>query len=86
MIRLDFKYEHLPSFCFYCGKLGHLEKGCDQKIEDSTKDCICEGQFGDWLRAPLIKGGRRMELEGLGLNRSKRVWPGRHVEDAVKAS
>lgn len=35
IIWVDFKYEHLPTFCFYCGKTGHLEKGCDKKIENS---------------------------------------------------
>lgn len=75
MIWTDFKYEHLPSCCFYCGKLSHLEKGCDQKITDSTKDCIYEGQFGDWLRAPMLRGGMRGDLNyrepgsSLGLKR-----------------
>lgn len=86
MIRIVFKYEHLPSFCFYYGKLGHLEKGCDQKIEDCTKNNICEGKFGDCLRAPLIKGGKRGELGGLGLNRSRRAWPRRRVGNVVKDS
>ncbi|XP_074355882.1 uncharacterized protein LOC141695542 [Apium graveolens] len=26
---IKFKYERLPSFCFYCGKIGHTEKFCE---------------------------------------------------------
>lgn len=41
-IWVDFKYENILTFCFYSGKLGHPKKSCDQKMEDSKKDCIME--------------------------------------------
>lgn len=28
-MRIKFKYERLPSFCFYCGIIGHTEKFCE---------------------------------------------------------
>lgn len=28
---IDFKYELLPSFCFYCGLIGHQEKSCEKR-------------------------------------------------------
>ncbi|KAK6157964.1 hypothetical protein DH2020_005278 [Rehmannia glutinosa] len=35
---IDFRYENLQSFCFYCGLVGHGEKGCrrDKKILEQT--------------------------------------------------
>lgn len=56
---VDFQYEQLPSFCFYCGILGHQEKDCETKMTDSREDTICEGQYGEWLRASLPRGVRK---------------------------
>lgn len=51
----------LPTFCFYCGTIGHSEKACDMKMDDSRKDQVREGQYGSWLRASQVKGGKRGE-------------------------
>lgn len=56
IVWVDFKYELLSTFCFYCGILGYSEKGCEQKVDDSTNSQVCEGQFGEWLRANQNKG------------------------------
>lgn len=61
IIWVDFKYEHLPLFCCYCGILGHHEKVCVTKMVESNWDRICEGQYGLWLRAPLLRGGKKVE-------------------------
>jgi hypothetical protein len=39
------EYEHLPDFCYICGLIGHVEKGCSQKLRRGE-----ELQFGKWLR------------------------------------
>ncbi|XP_074374432.1 uncharacterized protein LOC141714835 [Apium graveolens] len=34
---IKFKYERLPSFCFYCGIIGHTEKFCEA-LFDNTRE------------------------------------------------
>lgn len=49
MVCVEFQYENLPTFCFYCGRISHSKRGCEHKMEDSRNNCICEGQYGSWL-------------------------------------
>lgn len=53
---VDFAYEHLPIFCFYCGYIGHPERSCQKKVNDARKNRICEGQYGDWMRVITVRG------------------------------
>lgn len=34
VIWVNFRYEKLPQFCFYCGKVGHGEQGCSLSSSD----------------------------------------------------
>ncbi|KAM7531628.1 hypothetical protein LguiB_035038 [Lonicera macranthoides] len=47
---VNFKYEKLPNFCFFCGVIGHAEKFCEVlfKFPDKTIPRL----FGTWLKAP----------------------------------
>uniref|UniRef100_A0A803PR33 Reverse transcriptase domain-containing protein n=1 Tax=Cannabis sativa TaxID=3483 RepID=A0A803PR33_CANSA len=41
---IDFKYERLPDFCFFCGKLDHTKRYCHfylQKYDESQTDPPC---------------------------------------------
>lgn len=58
---VEFKYENLPIFCFYCGLVGHGKRKCARKIEDSKNLELHESQFGDWLRV----------MNGRGLNKQR---------------
>ncbi|GER32678.1 RNA-directed DNA polymerase [Striga asiatica] len=51
---VDFRYENLQSFCFYCGLIGHVDKNCPEKRDDLTRKMLNFGQYGDWLRATHI--------------------------------
>ncbi|XP_058741861.1 uncharacterized protein LOC131614267 [Vicia villosa] len=59
-LRIYFKYERLPTFCFVCGKVGHQLKDCDS-VEDLSEEGFeeldeQELSYGTWLRAsPLPK-------------------------------
>ncbi|CAA0831933.1 Unknown protein [Striga hermonthica] len=48
---VDFRYENLQNFCFYCGLVGHGEKNCRVKTEDVSDNNAKIGQFEEWLRA-----------------------------------
>ncbi|GER26493.1 gag-pol polyprotein, partial [Striga asiatica] len=47
---IEFKYENLLTFCFYCGKIGHNERQCESKREDLHRNVLRTWQFGEWLR------------------------------------
>ncbi|CAI9099242.1 OLC1v1036027C1 [Oldenlandia corymbosa var. corymbosa] len=52
---LQFSYDNLPLYCYYCGHVGHIEKQCETKKEDAKRGTIDEEQFGDWLSARKLK-------------------------------
>ncbi|PNX62781.1 hypothetical protein L195_g061310, partial [Trifolium pratense] len=59
-LRIFFKYERLPTFCYVCGKIGHQIKDCEELEGEGAPDYedIEEKElpFGQWLRAsPLPK-------------------------------
>ncbi|XP_058749387.1 uncharacterized protein LOC131622377 [Vicia villosa] len=59
-LRVHFKYERLPTFCFVCGRIGHQLKDCES-LEELTEAGFEELEeqdlsYGQWLRAsPLPK-------------------------------
>jgi hypothetical protein len=53
---LDFRYENLPMFCFYCGLVGHVEDTCEAKPKDIMEETI--NPRGAWLRS--TEYGRRI--------------------------
>lgn len=65
MCWISFKYEQLPYFCFYCGKIGHGERICEKKKEDSQKSCLTENQFGEWLRGQTGRGFQKKKTWGV---------------------
>ena len=51
---VHFKYERLPMFCFFCGKMGHDLKHCSVCLDRQN----VTPQYGEWLRASgSSKGG-----------------------------
>ncbi|CAA0806580.1 Unknown protein [Striga hermonthica] len=64
---VDFRYEGLLSFCFYCGRIRHRDKSCSVKKEDINSNMLKLGQFGDWLRTfGLSQGDSRGSRPSLG--------------------
>ncbi|KAL8554502.1 hypothetical protein ACS0TY_002617 [Phlomoides rotata] len=57
---INFKYERLTSFCYYCGMLGHMKWECDlMEGEESVLKILDDHlSFGEWLRASPGKQAR----------------------------
>lgn len=60
-------YERLPSFCYWCGKLGHSFKDCDDYHEQG----IQEGDeveknlpYGEWMKSPPMKQAQVIPRKG----------------------
>lgn len=48
---VEFKYEHLPVFCYLCGRIDHDEKACIEWIRSADAINLEDKQYGPWLRA-----------------------------------
>lgn len=84
-IWIKFKYERLPPFCFYCGRIGHSEKFCEvlfDNLEDKgvrKYDSSLRAQVqrqavnsnNQWLRSP--DGCLLNPMEGWGGQTSSQV-------------
>lgn len=43
---IQFRYEQLLAFCYYCGCIGHNERICEKRMEDLQHGTLKEDQFG----------------------------------------
>ncbi|KAL0428198.1 UNVERIFIED_CONTAM: hypothetical protein Slati_2994600 [Sesamum latifolium] len=48
---VSFTYESLPSFCYLCGRLGHISKWCETRFNDGFINSGDDSPFGPWLKA-----------------------------------
>jgi hypothetical protein len=59
---VSFKYENLPVFCFYCGRIVHEEGGCPKRIKTGQSK-----EWGVWLRA------EKSNKQGMGRGLDRKV-------------
>ncbi|KAJ1381728.1 Zinc knuckle CX2CX4HX4C [Sesbania bispinosa] len=48
---VDFQYERLPQFCYWCGRVGHNEDMCKDSNIDLRDNSSGRKDFGPWMRA-----------------------------------
>lgn len=48
---VEFRYEKMGTFCFYCSLVGHSKRNCSTRKDDAQCSFIHEGQYNDWLLA-----------------------------------
>ncbi|KAL0293525.1 UNVERIFIED_CONTAM: hypothetical protein Sradi_6931900 [Sesamum radiatum] len=53
-----FTYKYLPSFCYLCECLGHIDKYCEVLFEEDYHDSDNDTPYRPWLRAPIPMKGR----------------------------
>ncbi|CAA0840189.1 Unknown protein [Striga hermonthica] len=44
---IEFRYENLLGFYFYCGRIGHSERQCEVKKDDIQRNVMKTEQYGD---------------------------------------
>lgn len=57
---VELKYECLPTFCYVCGRIGHIVRDC-LDVDDEERGT--EKQWGSWIRASPRRGRQKMEDE-----------------------
>lgn len=58
LVWIDFRYEKLPNFCFYCHRIDHTKKNYERKMMDFRGNSICEGQYGGMTESEFTKRGK----------------------------
>ncbi|KAL2897289.1 Zinc finger CCHC domain-containing protein 9 [Bienertia sinuspersici] len=68
IVKIEYKCERLPYFCFLCGLMGHGEKDCDVAIDDEQPKMM---GWGVWIKASLRKGAtkHKEEISNIKANR-----------------
>lgn len=62
---VDYKYERLPLFCHYCGKLDHEVRECSTKDQDQLRGTVKENEHGSWMAAtPSYRRGYNWKGNG----------------------
>lgn len=56
---VEFPYQQITTFCSYCGKVGHSERHCHERNQDSKVSCLQGGQYGEWLKAEVNRSGAK---------------------------
>ncbi|CAA0832541.1 Unknown protein [Striga hermonthica] len=73
---VDFRYENLQTFFFYCGCIGHDKKNCALRSEGVNSNVSNKRQYGDWLRAtPLFSSENKSQASSNQGNQSSGKEP-----------
>ncbi|GAU33808.1 hypothetical protein TSUD_221460 [Trifolium subterraneum] len=89
-LRVFFKYERLPTFCFACGKIGHQIKDCEEMEGkgETEFDEIEEKEFpfGQWMKAsPLPKALLDIKKDNSSSSCGKSLFAESEVESVAES-
>ena len=59
---MGIKYEQLPNFCYWCGRINHYERECKIRLRGKGQLKREEQQYGEWLRANPVRITRKLWL------------------------
>ena len=68
------KFERLPNFCYWCGRVDHVEKDRETWLKNREKYGKEDQQFGDWMRAEQYKSSRKSVVVIAGKVRGSPKW------------
>ena len=77
---ISFKYERLPNFCYWCGRLTHGDRDCEWWLRSKGTLRREDQQYGAWMRAAVEKPIRRVEVKVAGRSNTPRWGSMRHDE------
>lgn len=62
-------YEKLPDFCYFCGKLRHIDQECEEEGADRTTDRDFGVDLRETQSSKWIFRGKKRRKQGLGIER-----------------
>ena len=68
------KFERLPNFCYWCGRLTHSERDCEVWLKGKGSLKKDEQQYGEWLRANPLRQSRKTIVVEPGTSRGAKSW------------
>ncbi|KAL0012397.1 hypothetical protein SO802_007505 [Lithocarpus litseifolius] len=68
------KYERLPNFCYWCGRVTHGERDCEVWLRGKGSLRKEEQQYGEWLRAESLRATRKTVVVVFGSSCSQAPW------------
>ena len=68
------KYERLPNFCYWCGRVTHGERDCEVWLRGWGKLSRDDQQYGEWLRAESIRQSKKTVAVISGRKQNQPPW------------
>ena len=88
---VNFKYEKMPNFCYWCGMVSHDAKECKVWLSSKGSLSLDQQEYGPWLRADPFSVGKKsfMFVPGTGGDfggKDTTVRTGRETEERIQGA